>query len=45
MTGVVDPKKEHPGKINHNDGGRGFYFMDPNGHLLEIMTEPYGNDT
>lgn len=24
--------------INHRRGGRGFYFRDPNGHLLEVMT-------
>jgi catechol 2,3-dioxygenase-like lactoylglutathione lyase family enzyme len=36
-------KKEHPGEINHNDGGCGFYFCDPNGHLLEIITKPYGS--
>lgn len=29
------------GKINHNDGGRGLYFKDPNGHLLEILTKDY----
>ena len=26
------------GKINTRRGGRGFYFEDPNGHLLEVMT-------
>ena len=25
-------------KINHRHGGRGFYFRDPNGHVLEILT-------
>ena len=30
------------GEINHNDGGRGVYFPDPDGHLLEIITRPYG---
>lgn len=25
-------------EINHRRGGRGLYFRDPNGHLLEIMT-------
>jgi len=29
------------GKINNNDGGRGVYFKDPNGHLLEILTKDY----
>ncbi|HAT8940373.1 TPA: VOC family protein, partial [Legionella pneumophila subsp. pneumophila] len=24
-------------------GGRGLYFNDPNGHLLEIITKPYGS--
>ena len=30
------------GEINHLYGGRGFYFDDPNGHLLELITRPYG---
>ena len=25
-------------KINHRRGGRGFYFHDPNGHVLEVLT-------
>ncbi len=25
-------------KINRRHGGRGFYFRDPNGHLLEVLT-------
>jgi catechol 2,3-dioxygenase-like lactoylglutathione lyase family enzyme len=25
--------------INHRNGGRGFYFKDPNGHLLEVLTK------
>jgi catechol 2,3-dioxygenase-like lactoylglutathione lyase family enzyme len=24
-------------------GGRGVYFEDPDGHLLEILTRPYGS--
>ncbi len=27
--------------INHNDGGRGVYFRDPGGHLLEMLTIDY----
>jgi catechol 2,3-dioxygenase-like lactoylglutathione lyase family enzyme len=27
-------------QINKRRGGRGFYFEDPNGHLLEVMTVP-----
>jgi len=33
----------NPGEINHNDGGRGFYFLDPSGHFLEVLTRPYGS--
>lgn len=25
-------------KINHRQGGRGVYFRDPDGHLLELLT-------
>jgi catechol 2,3-dioxygenase-like lactoylglutathione lyase family enzyme len=28
------------GKLNDWGGGRGFYFEDPDGHLLELMTVP-----
>ncbi len=38
----ASPHKEGPGKINHHDGGRGVYFEDPNGHLMEMITKPYG---
>ena len=24
--------------INHRHGGRGFYFKDPDGHVLEVLT-------
>ncbi len=27
--------------INHWDGGRGVYFRDPSGHLLELLTRDY----
>ncbi|MFC9863119.1 MULTISPECIES: VOC family protein [unclassified Streptomyces] len=37
-----DPHKKLPGEINHNDGGRGVYFLDPSGHALELITRPYG---
>jgi len=39
----ADPGRSRPGQINHNDGGRGVYFKDPDGHLLEIITRPYGS--
>lgn len=28
------------GQINTRRGGRGLYFPDPDGHLMEIMTRP-----
>jgi len=34
------PFSHTDGKINERRGGRGFYFEDPNGHLLEVMTVP-----
>jgi catechol 2,3-dioxygenase-like lactoylglutathione lyase family enzyme len=39
----ADPALQGKGEINRNDGGRGVYFMDPDGHLLEIITRPYGS--
>jgi catechol 2,3-dioxygenase-like lactoylglutathione lyase family enzyme len=39
----ADPGREHAGAINHDDGGRGVYWPDPDGHLLEIITRPYGS--
>lgn len=38
----ADPAARRELEINHNDGGRGFYFKDPSGHYLEIITKPYG---
>jgi catechol 2,3-dioxygenase-like lactoylglutathione lyase family enzyme len=32
------PFSHTDGKIYTRRGGRGFYFEDPNGHLLEVMT-------
>ena len=39
----ADPAKTQPGRINHHFGGRGVYFDDPDGHLFEIITTPYGD--
>jgi catechol 2,3-dioxygenase-like lactoylglutathione lyase family enzyme len=30
------------GKLNDWNGGRGVYFCDPNGHILELMTRTQG---
>jgi hypothetical protein len=38
----ADPFHKRPNEINHDDGGRGLYWDDPNGHILEIITVPYG---
>jgi hypothetical protein len=43
LTYCAGPHKEQPGEINHHWGGRGVYFEDPNGHLLELITKPYGD--
>jgi len=39
----ADPGQTRRGTVNHRDGGRGLYFEDPDGHLLEIITRPYGS--
>jgi len=39
----ADPMRSRPGQINDNDGGRGVYFSDPDGHFLEVITRPYGS--
>jgi hypothetical protein len=41
----ADPFRRRPGEFNTNDGGRGAYWQDPNGHILEIITKPYGSGT
>jgi catechol 2,3-dioxygenase-like lactoylglutathione lyase family enzyme len=32
------PFSRDDGKINHHNGGRGVYFCDPGGHILELLT-------
>ena len=39
----ADPARSRPSEINHHYGGRGLYFEDPDGHLMEIITTPYGD--
>ena len=38
----ADPAHTKPGQINHLYGGRGVYFDDPDGHNMELITQPYG---
>jgi catechol 2,3-dioxygenase-like lactoylglutathione lyase family enzyme len=45
LTYWADPAKSRPGQINTRDGGRGLYFDDPDGHVMEILTRPYGSGT
>ena len=39
----ADPGQSKTGQINRHDGGRGLYCEDPDGHLLEVITRPYGS--
>ena len=36
----ADPGCREAGQINYSWGGRGVYFRDPDGHLMEILTRP-----
>ncbi|MGH9106487.1 MAG: VOC family protein [Acidimicrobiales bacterium] len=37
----ADPGHQQENRIN--DNGRGFYFEDPSGHNMEVLTRPYGS--
>jgi len=37
----ADPGHTQEGVINRH--GRGFYFDDPSGHNMEVLTRPYGS--
>ncbi|MER7589338.1 VOC family protein [Micromonospora sp. NPDC127501] len=41
ITYWADPQLKREGEINTEHGGRGFYFFDPAGHAIEIITRPY----
>ena len=43
LTYWADPGRQRRGEINTRDNGRGFYFDDPDGHFLEVLTRPYGS--
>ncbi|MGW6025562.1 VOC family protein [Streptomyces sp. NPDC055099] len=43
LTHWADPYHKVVNEINNNDGGRGVYWDDPDGHSLEILTRPYGS--
>jgi catechol 2,3-dioxygenase-like lactoylglutathione lyase family enzyme len=40
----ADPGRQRAGETYEHNGGRGFYFLDPDSHLLEVMTRPYAID-
>jgi catechol 2,3-dioxygenase-like lactoylglutathione lyase family enzyme len=40
----ADPARTLPSRINRHFGGRGVYWEDPDGHLLEAITRPYGSE-
>jgi catechol 2,3-dioxygenase-like lactoylglutathione lyase family enzyme len=42
LTYWADPFHRQEGQVNTNDGGKGLYWDDPDGHVLEIITVPYG---
>ena len=43
LTYWADPGQTKANEINRHDGGRGVYFEDPEGHLLEVITRQYGS--
>lgn len=38
ITFYADPFHGYPGELRHRDGGRGFYFSDPDGHNIEVFS-------
>jgi catechol 2,3-dioxygenase-like lactoylglutathione lyase family enzyme len=34
----ADPQRRRPGEVAQRGRGRGFYFPDPDGHFLEVLT-------
>ena len=45
LTYWADPARTQEGQINDHFGGRGVYFFDPDEHLLELITKPYGSES
>lgn len=38
VTYYADPSHRYSGEVNRRNGGRGFYFADPDGHNMEVFT-------
>jgi catechol 2,3-dioxygenase-like lactoylglutathione lyase family enzyme len=43
ITYYADPGHRRRGELNTRDNGRGFYFSDPDGHNMEVLTRQYGS--
>ncbi|MGH9294973.1 MAG: VOC family protein [Acidimicrobiales bacterium] len=43
ITYYADPGHRRAGELNTRDNGRGFYFSDPDGHNMEVLTRRYGS--
>lgn len=39
MTIELNPACQQPGQVYGKRGHKGTYFRDPDGHLMEIMTQ------
>jgi hypothetical protein len=37
----ADPQRHRSGETNTEHGGRGVYVLDPAGHYIELITQPY----
>jgi catechol 2,3-dioxygenase-like lactoylglutathione lyase family enzyme len=40
VTYFADPAHRQADEVNRRNGGRGFYFSDPDGHNMEVFTRP-----
>jgi catechol 2,3-dioxygenase-like lactoylglutathione lyase family enzyme len=38
VTYYADPFHRNPGELRRRDGGRGFYFADPDDHNMEVFS-------
>ena len=43
ITYYAGPDHHRPGEISHLREGRGVYIDDPDGHTIEIITQPYSD--
>jgi catechol 2,3-dioxygenase-like lactoylglutathione lyase family enzyme len=43
ITYYAGPRHQRPGEVSHRHDGRGVWFDDPDGHTIEITTQPHGD--